>query len=171
MPLEMVYRRKVVLTDASKRRLGSTVQWQTGFQLLVERRRSASHQQPGNSGSIFGPLYLSARPEGTSCLSLFGHHDSGVLYKSSGRSLLEAPLHSSRAHLGMGSAQLAFAESNACVGQVKPGSRHAISEQCPLRQVDAPPTRRVQEAQPALPHHCPYMGSVHGVKGLEETSF
>ncbi len=40
----------------------------------------------------------------------------------------------------MGSAQLALAESNACAGQTEPGTRHAISEQCPLRRVDDPPT-------------------------------
>ncbi len=40
----------------------------------------------------------------------------------------------------MGSAQLALAESNTCDRQTEPGSRHAISEQCPLRRVDAPPT-------------------------------
>ncbi len=40
----------------------------------------------------------------------------------------------------MGSAQLALAESNACAGQTEPGSKHAISEQCPLRRVDAAPT-------------------------------
>ncbi len=44
----------------------------------------------------------------------------------------------------MGSAQLAFTESNACAGQVEPGSRHAISEQCPLGRVDASPTNSSQ---------------------------
>ncbi len=33
-----------------------------------------------------------------------------------------------------------LAESSACAGQTEPGSRHAISEQCSLRRVDAPPT-------------------------------
>ncbi len=119
--------------------LGSAVRGKTSFRPLVERGGSASHQLPGNAGSMFGPLQLSARPEGTPRLSLFGQHDSGVLYKLSGRSLLEAPLHSGRAPLGMGSAQLAFTESNASAGQVEPGTRHAISEQSPLGQVDAPP--------------------------------
>ncbi len=40
----------------------------------------------------------------------------------------------------MGSAQLALAESNACARQTDPGSKHAISEQCPLRRVYTPPT-------------------------------
>ncbi len=71
-------------------------------------------------------------------------YDGGVLYKSPGWSLLEAPLHSGSATLGMGSAQLAFTESNACAGQVEPGSRHAILEQCPLGRVDAPPTNGSQ---------------------------
>ncbi len=89
-------------------------------------------------------LGLSARPEGTSCLSPLRQYDGGVPHKSSGWSFLEAPLYSSWAPLKVGSAQLVLAESNAYAGQTEPGSRHAISEQCPLRQVDAPPTNGSQ---------------------------
>ncbi len=71
---------------------------------------------------------------GTEC------HHCGDVSNSPRRSFLEAPLYSSRAPLEVGSAQLALAESRACAGQTEPGSRHAISEQCPLRRVDAPPT-------------------------------
>ncbi len=99
-----------------------------------------SHQLPGKAGSMFGPSHLSARPEGTSSLSPLGQYDGGVLHKLPGWSFLEEPLYSSRAPLEVGSAQLVLAESNACAGQTEPGSRHAISEQCPLRWVDAPPT-------------------------------
>ncbi len=90
------------------------------------KKRLPSHQLPGNAGSMFGPLHLSARPEGTSHLNPFGQYDCGVLYESPGLSFLEVPLHSNRASLKMGSAQLAFTESNACAGQAEPGSRHAI---------------------------------------------
>ncbi len=113
---------------------------QIGLRPLVEEGRIPSHQLPGNAGSMVGPSHLSARPEGTSCLNLFGQYDGGVLHKSSGLSFLEAPLYPSRAPLEVGSAQLALAESSARAGQTEPGSRHAISEQCPLRQVDFAPT-------------------------------
>ncbi len=132
VPLGMFYRRKVVLTDASN----------LGWGALCDGKpaRSPSHQLPGNAGSMFGPSHLYVRPEGAPHLSPLGQYDGGVIYKWPWRSFLEASLHSSRAPLEMGSAQLAFAESNACARQTEPGSRHTISEQCPLRRVDAPPT-------------------------------
>ncbi len=52
--------------------------------------------------------------------------------------LLKAPLHSGRTSSGMGSTQPALAKSSTYTGQIEPGSRHVISEQCPLRRVDAP---------------------------------
>ncbi len=113
---------------------------QTGLRPQVEEKSLPSHQLSGNAGSIVGLSHLSARPEGTSCLSLFSKYDGVVLHKSPGWSFLEAPLYSSREPLEVGSAQLALAESSAHAGQTEPGSRHAISEQCPLRRVDAPPT-------------------------------
>ncbi len=73
------------------------MRWQTGFQPLVEKGRSPSHQLPGNSGSMFGPSHFSLGPEGASRLSSLGQYDSGVLYKSPGQSFLEAFLYSSRA--------------------------------------------------------------------------
>ncbi len=108
------------------------MQRQTGFW-----PRSPSHQLPG---SMIGPSHLHVGPEGASHLSSLGQYDSGVQYKSLGQSFLEAPLYSSIAPLEVGSAQLVLAESNACAGQTEPGRRHAISEQCPLRRVDVPPT-------------------------------
>uniref|UniRef100_A0A671N354 XK-related protein n=1 Tax=Sinocyclocheilus anshuiensis TaxID=1608454 RepID=A0A671N354_9TELE len=69
-----------------------------------------------------------------------GQHDGSVLYKSPGQSPLEAPLRTSGAPLGMGSAQLALTESSAYTGQTEPRSRHAVSEQRPLGGEDAPPS-------------------------------
>ncbi len=138
--LVMVCRRKVVSTDASNLGWGGAVLRQTGLRPLVEEGRLPSHQLPGNTGRMFGPSHLSARPEGTSRLNPLGQYDGGVLHKSPGWSFLEVPLYSSRAPLEVGSAHLALAESNECARQTEPVSRHAISEQCPLRRVDAPPT-------------------------------
>ncbi len=104
--------------------LGSAVRWQTGCQPLVEKGRSPSHQLPGNAVSMFGTCQIT---EGHHVLVRSGQHDGGVLYK--------LPGHSSRVPLEMGSAQLEFAESTHVAE-----SRHAISEQCPLVRVDAPPT-------------------------------
>ncbi len=55
-----------------------------------------------------------------------------------GGCLLEAPLYSGRAPSGMGSAQPALAEGSTPAGQTEPRSGYVISEQCPLRGVDAP---------------------------------
>ncbi len=70
VPLGMVYRWKVVLTDASN--LAS------GFWPLVEKGRLPSHQLPVNTGSMFGPSHLSVRPKGALDLSPLGHYDSMV---------------------------------------------------------------------------------------------
>ncbi len=48
------------------------------------------------------------------------------------------PLYSGRAPSGMGSAQPALAEGSTPAGQTEPRSGYVISEQCPLRGVDAP---------------------------------
>ncbi len=84
--------------------------------------------------SCLGAASAETALTGTEC------HHCGDVSNSPRRSFLEAPLYSSRAPLEVGSTQLAVAESRACAGQTEPGSRHAISEQCPLRRVDAPPT-------------------------------
>ncbi len=103
----------------------------------LKEGRLPSHQLPENTVSMVGHSDLSARPEGTSRLILFVQYDGGVLHKSPGRSFLEATLYPSRVPLEVGSGQLALAESSAHAGQIEHGSRHAISEQCPLRRVDA----------------------------------
>ncbi|KAI2657603.1 Protein P [Labeo rohita] len=71
------------------------------------------------------------KPEGAPHLSPFGQLDSSVLHESPGQSLLEVPLYSGGAPLGMGLAQFAFTESDTCAGQVEPGSRHEDNSHCP----------------------------------------
>ncbi len=65
-------------------RLWGTMRRKTGLRPLVEEGRSPSHQLPENAWSMFGPSHLSARPEGTSCLSLLGQYDGGVQHKLPG---------------------------------------------------------------------------------------
>ncbi len=108
---------------------------QTNFRPLVERGRSATHQLPGNAGSMSGPSDLHNRAKETPRSGPLGQHDLGVLHKSQGRALLEAPFHSSRTPLGIDKAQLALAESDACAGQIEPRNRHVVPEQRPLRRV------------------------------------
>ncbi len=108
--------------------LGSAVRGKTSFRPLVERGGSASHQLPGNAGSMFGPLQLSARPEGTPRLSSFGQHDSGVLYKLPGRSLLEAPLHSGREPLGMAQLNLRSLKATYVLGRLNQGPDKRFTE-------------------------------------------
>ncbi len=64
--------------------------------------------------------------------------DSAHMRAVIGRCLLEAPLYSGRAPSGIGSAQPALAEGSTPAGQTEPRSGYVISEQCPLRGVDAP---------------------------------
>ncbi len=91
-----------------------------------------------DSHSMSSLTVFPARPNRTPCADSLRQHVRGVLYKSSGRCLLEAPLHSGRAPSGMGSAQPALAESSTPAGQIEPRSGYVISEQCPLGGVDAP---------------------------------
>ncbi len=120
VPLGVVYRRKVVSTDASNAGWGALCDGKPAFGLWSKEEGPLHINCLETLAVCFWPSHLSARPEGTPRFSPLGQHDGGVLYKLPGRSLLEAPLHSSRAPLGMGSAQLAFADSNACAGQVEP---------------------------------------------------
>ncbi len=119
-------------------RLGGAVRRQTDFRPLVERGERAPHQLLGNASSMSSLPVLPARPKGTPRANPLRQHISGVLHKSPRRPLLEAPLPSGRAPSGMGSTQPALAKSSTYTGQVEPGSGHVISEQCPLRGVDAP---------------------------------
>ncbi len=119
-------------------RLGGAVRRQTDLRPLVEGGEGLPHQLLGNASSLSSLPVFPARPNRTPCADSLRQHVRGVLYKSSGRCLLEAPLHSGRAPSGMGSAQPALAEGSTPAGQIEPRSGYVISEQCPLGGVDAP---------------------------------
>ncbi len=118
-------------------RLGGAVRRQTDLRPLVEDGERLPHQLLGNASSLSSLPVFPAGPNRTPCADSL-EHVRGVLYKSPGRCLLEAPLYSGRAPSGMGSAQPALAEGSTPAGQTEPRSRYVISEQCPLRGVDAP---------------------------------
>ncbi len=119
-------------------RLGGAVRRKTDLRPLVEGGEGLPHQLLGNASSLSNLPVFPARPNRTPCADSLRQHVRGVLYKSSGRCLLEAPLHSGRAPSGMGSAQPALAEGSTPAGQIEPRSGYVISEQCPLGGVDAP---------------------------------
>ncbi len=119
-------------------RLGGAVRRQTDLRPLVEGGERLPHQLLGNVSSLSSLPVFPAGPNRTPCADSLRQHVRGVLYKSPGRCLLEAPLYSGRAPSGMGSAQPALAEGSTPAGQTEPMSGYVISEQCPLRGVDAP---------------------------------
>ncbi len=119
-------------------RLGGAVRRQTDLRPLVEGGERLPHQLLGNASSLSSLPVFPAGPNRTPCADSLRQHVRGVLYKSPGRCLLEAPLYSGRAPSGMGSAQPALAEGSTPAGQTEPRSGYVISEQCPLRGVDAP---------------------------------
>ncbi len=122
------------------RALGNGLQEEGGLDRCIQHGLHPTHQLPGNAGSVSSPSYLLTRPKGAPRSGPFRQHDRGSLHKSPRRALLEVPLRSSGASLGIVSAQPVFAESNACARQTESGCRHAITEQRPLRGMDAPPT-------------------------------
>ncbi len=119
-------------------RLGGAVRRQTDLRPLVEDGERLPHQLLGNASSLSSLPVFPAGPNRTPCADSLRQHVRGVLYKSPGRCLLEAPLYSGRSPSGMGSAQPALAEGSTPAGQTEPRSGYVISEQCPLRGVDAP---------------------------------
>ncbi len=119
-------------------RLGGAVRRQTDLRPLVEGGEGLPHQLLGNVSSLSSLPVFPAGPNRMPCADSLRQHVHGVLYKSPGRCLLEAPLYSGRAPSGMGSAQPALAEGSTPAGQTEPRSGYVISEQCPLRGVDAP---------------------------------
>ncbi len=119
-------------------RLGGAVRRQTDLRSLVEGGERLPHQLLVNASSLSSLPVFPAGPNRTPCADWLRQHVRGVLYKSPGRCLLEAPLHSGRAPSGMGSAQPALTEGSTPAGQTEPRSGYVISEQCPLRGVDAP---------------------------------
>ncbi len=126
------------LGGAPQHRLGGAVRRQTDLRPLVEGGERLPHQLLGNVSSLSSLPVFPAGPNRTPCADSLRQHVRGVLYKSPGRCLLEAPLYSGRAPSGMGSAQPALAEGSTPAGQTEPRSGYVISEQCPLRGVDAP---------------------------------
>ncbi len=119
-------------------RLGGAVRRQADLRPLVEGGEQLPHQLLGNASSLSSLPVFPAGPNRTPCADSLRQHVRGVLYKSPGRCLLEALLYSGRAPSGMGSAQPALAEGSTPAGQTEPRSGYVISEQCPLRGVDAP---------------------------------
>ncbi len=134
----LVHTRKVVHDRRLQHRLGGAVRRQTDLRPLVEGGERLPHQLLGNVSSLSSLPVFPAGPNRTPCADSLRQHVRGVLYKSPGRCLLEAPLYSGRAPSGMGSAQPALAEGSTPAGQTEPRSGYVISEQCPLRGVDAP---------------------------------
>ncbi len=119
------------------------------------------HQLLGNASSLSSLPVFPAGPNRTPCADSLRQHVRGVLYKSPGRCLLEAPLYSGRAPSGMGSAQPALAEGSTPAGQTEPRSRYVISEQCPLRGVDAPSAGGSEDLEDLWPTIGPTSSFMH----------
>ncbi len=98
----IVYRRKVILTDASNTGWGMLCE---GLRLLVGHRGSATHQLPEDDSNMSSPSDLLTRPEGTQSASPLKQHESGFLHKSPGRAHLETPLRDGETPQGMGTSQ------------------------------------------------------------------
>ncbi len=115
----------------------------TGWGALCEGKPTFGHWSKAESGFHINCLEMLAVCRACQFFlpDLIGRH---VLIRSDNMSvvsyinLLEAPLYSGRAPSGMGSAQPALAEGSTPAGQTEPRSGYVISEQCPLRGVDAP---------------------------------
>ncbi len=73
---------------------GGAVRRQTDLRPLVEGGERLPHQLLGNASSLSSLPVFPARPNRTPCADSLRQHVRGVLYKSPGRCLLEAPLHS-----------------------------------------------------------------------------
>ncbi len=134
----LVHTRKVVTTDASNTGWGALYEGKPTFGHWSKAERRLPHQLLGMLAVCRAWQFFLPDLIGRHVLIRSGQHVRGVLYKSPGRCLLEAPLYSGRAPSGMGSAQPALAEGSTPAGQTEPRSGYVISEQCPLRGVDAP---------------------------------
>ncbi len=134
MPLGMVYRRKVVPTTASN----------TGWGALCDGKPSFSHWSKEEDRLHINCLEMLAV-----CLGIHTFLPDHILVRSDSMKVVsyinhQGGLSSKRLFILVESllewAQLNLCtESNTCAGKVEPGSRHAISVQCPLGRVDAPP--------------------------------
>lgn len=121
----------------------------TGLRLLVEVGKSATCKLPRNASSFSSFSGFPSGHEGLPCPSPIGQHDRGVLHKSP-EGIVKCLFILTKKTPRMGTAQPAFAESVACPGQIEPGSRYAVQEQCPVRGVGAPPpdgSRNLEDLQ------------------------
>ncbi len=128
----LVHTRKVVTTDASN----------TGGDLrpLVEGGERLPHLLLGNANSLSSLPVFPAGPNRTPCADSLKQHVCGVLYKSPGRCLLEAPLYSGRAPSGMGSAQPALAEGSTPARQTFSPPKTTLTAQLIIRRTGTGPT-------------------------------
>ncbi len=119
------------------RRLGGAVRRQTDLRPLVEGGEGLPHQLLGNVSSLSSLPVFPAGPNRTPCADSLRQHVRGVLYKSPGRCLLERLfILAERLWNGLSSTCARWGQ-HTC-RQTEPRSGYVISEQCPLRGVDAP---------------------------------
>lgn len=128
----------VVSTDASNLGWGALYEGRPAFGSWSSKE-SHLYMNCLEMLAVCQALHSFLGPEGTLRLGPIGQHDSGILHESPGRAFIQMHLCTGKAALGMSSAQTVFAKSIAHTGQTEPRSRYAISEQCPLRRVVAPP--------------------------------
>ncbi len=125
----LVHTRKVVTTDASN----------TGWGALCEGKPTFGHWSKAKKGFHINCLEMLAVCRACQFFlpDLIGRH---VLIRSDNMSVVSYINHQGgvSSPSGMGSAQPALAEGSTPAGQTEPRSGYVISEQCPLRGVDAP---------------------------------
>ncbi len=134
----LVHTRKVVTTDASNTGWGGAVRRQTDLRPLVEDGERLPHQLLGNASSCRACQFFPAGPNRTPCADSLRQHVRGVLYKSPGRCLLEAPLILAERLLEWAQLNLRSLRAAHLPGRLNQGADMLSSEQCPLRGVDAP---------------------------------
>ncbi len=103
-------------------RWGALCEGKPTFGHWSKAERRLPHQLLGNVSSLLSLPVFPAGPNRTPCADSLRQHVCGVLYKSPGSCLLEAPLYSGRAPSGMGSAQPALAEGSTPAGQTDQGA-------------------------------------------------
>ncbi len=103
----LVHTRKVVTTDASNTGWGALCEGKPTFGHWSKTESGFHINWAGNASSLSSLPVFPAGPNRTPCADSLRQHVRGVLYKSPGRCLLEAPLYSGRAPSGMGSLRAA----------------------------------------------------------------
>lgn len=132
--LGMLHRRKVIFTDVSNTGWGALCD--SGPALGVwSNEESRVRINCLEILAVWQNSDFSATPGGTPHPSPLRQHDDGVARAI----LLHPPLHSSGESLRLGTVQPVFTEGSACAWQTEPESRHAVSEQCTLGRMYAPP--------------------------------